>query len=72
MEGSSTSSGPVLWSARGPKTAMKPVALGQSVENCQDWLAPSTAGKVSATTHAPVVRARARPAGAAAMNRSMA
>ena len=62
MEGSSTSIGPVLWSARGPKTAMKLVALGQSVENCQDWLAPSMTGKASATTHAPLVRAgRGRP-----------
>ena len=53
-------------------TAMKLVALGQLVESCQDWLAPSTAGKASATTQAPVVTAWARPAGAAAMNRSTA
>ena len=72
MEGSSTSIGPVLWAASGRKTAMKLVALGQLVENCQDWVAPSMTGKASATTHAPVVRAWARPAGAAAMNRSSA
>src|SRR5262250_1836962 len=72
MEGSSTSMRPVLWSASGPKIAMKLVALGQLVENCQDWPAPRVTGKTSATTQAPQVRARARPAGAAAMNRSTA
>ena len=41
--------------------AMKLVALGQSVENCRDWLAPSEAGKTSATIRAPVVTAWARP-----------
>ena len=53
-------------------TATKLVALGQLVESCHDWLAPSTAGKASAATQAAVVIAWARPAGAAAMNQSMA
>ena len=47
---------------------MKLEALGQPVENGQDWLAPRMAGKASATTQAPVVSVRDRPAGAAAMN----
>src|SRR5215467_1308720 len=72
MEGSSTRNGPLLWLTNGRKTAMKLVALGQLVEDCQDWLAPSTAGKASAATQAPAVMAWARPSGAAAMNRSMA
>ena len=51
---------------------MKLDALGQSVANVLDWLAPSATGKASATTQAPAVSARDRPAGAAAMNRSTA
>ena len=51
---------------------MKLDALGQSVENVHDWLAPSATGKTSATTQAPHVTARDRPAGAAARNLSTA
>ena len=52
MEASSTSRCPLPWSASGRKIAMKLDALGQSVANVQDWLAPSAAGKASATTQA--------------------
>ena len=52
MEAVSTSRRPLPWSASGPKMAMKLVALGQSVENCRDWLAPSDSGKTSATIRA--------------------
>src|SRR6185312_1708800 len=51
---------------------MKLEALGQSVENTHDWLAPTAAGKASATTQAPHVTACERPAGAAATNLSTA
>ena len=51
---------------------MKLVALGQSVANCRDWLAPSAAGKTSATTQAPLVSGPRAAAGAAAMNLSTA
>ena len=51
---------------------MKLVELAQLVENACDWLAPSETGKASASTQAPQVRARFRPAGAEATNQSTA
>ena len=45
MEASSTSRRPLPWLASGPKMAMKLVALGQSVENRRDWLAPTDSGE---------------------------
>ena len=62
MDAVSTSRRPLPWSANGPKMPMKLVALGQSVENCRDWLAPTDSGKTSATVRAAVVSAgAARP-----------
>src|SRR5271170_890982 len=51
---------------------MKPDALGQLVDSDHDWVNATPAGKTSATTHAPTVKARVRPAAAAVMNRSTA
>ena len=49
----------MLLSASGRMTAMKPVELGQSVENSHDCLAPSATGKTSAITQAAQVKLRA-------------
>jgi hypothetical protein len=54
-------------------TAMKLVALAQSVENSHDCLAPSATGKTSAMTQAALVETRADLLeDAAAMNLSTA
>ena len=49
---------------------MKLDAFGQTVASAHDWVAPSVTGNVSATTQAPLVKARIRPTRAALMNLS--
>ena len=62
----------MLWLASGRRIAMKLVALGQLVANAHDWVTPRYTGKISAATHAALVKACCRPTNAAEMNRSAA
>ena len=72
MDGSSTSSRPLLSSASGRRILMNAVEFGQLVAKTRAWVAPTAAGKHSATRHATAVIRRIRPAGAAVMNLSSA